>query len=111
MSSTVKQLTNVTGFPKPAELIEVDCTTAVCVEHANHHFDCVFVEGGVVAVNEGATEFFFGKLARTVFVDLEEEGPEGVVVVAVAGWLGRGGGRALIVGDGRAVVVALWCWG
>ncbi|KAI7360309.1 EF-hand [Hortaea werneckii] len=94
--------------PQSAELVEVDRPAAVRVEHPDHHFDRVRVEGGVVAVDEGAAELFLAELAGPVFVDLQEEGPEAVAVVAVAWWW-RGGGRgALLFGDGRAVVVALW---
>ena len=45
--------------PEAAKLVEVDCAAAVRVEHADHHFDRVVVEGGVVAVDEGAAQFFF----------------------------------------------------
>jgi len=93
--------------PEAAELVEVDGAAAVRVEHADHHFDRVVVEGGVVAVDEGAAQFFFRELAGAVFVDLQEEGPEGVAVVAVSGCWGSACGWALVVGDWRAVVVAL----
>ncbi|KAI6875713.1 EF-hand [Hortaea werneckii] len=70
--------------PQSAELVEVDRPAAVRVEHPDHHFDRVRVEGGVVAVDEGAAELFLAELAGPVFVDLQEEGPEAVAVVAVA---------------------------
>ena len=91
--------------PEAAEFFEIDGPRAVGVEHADHHLDGVRVEGCVVAVDERAAEFGLGKLAAAVFVDLHEEGPEAVAVVLVAGrW--ADGGRALLLGDWRAVVRA-----
>jgi hypothetical protein len=49
--------------PKAAELFKIDSTAAVCIKHTDHHLDGVRVECGVVAVDEGAAEFIFGKLA------------------------------------------------
>jgi hypothetical protein len=71
--------------PKPAELVEIDSPAAVCIEHADHHFDGVRVESRVIAIDKGAAEFGFGELAAAVFVDLHEELPEAVAVVLVAG--------------------------
>ena len=91
--------------PEAAEFFEIDGPRAVGVEHADHHLDGVRVEGCVVAVDERAAEFGLGKLAAAVFVDLHEEGPEAVAVVLVAGRRADGG-RALLLGDWRAVVGA-----
>lgn len=82
--------------PEPAELVKVYLPATICVEHAYHHFYCVGVESCVVAVDEGAAQFTFGKLAAAVLVDLHEEGPEGVAVVAVAGGWRSGGWWALL---------------
>jgi hypothetical protein len=49
--------------PQAAELFEVDGASAVGVEHADHHFDGVWVESCVVAVDESAAELILGKLA------------------------------------------------
>ena len=40
--------------PQAAEFVEIDRAAAVGVEHADHHLHRVCVEGGVVAVDEGA---------------------------------------------------------
>lgn len=45
--------------PQAAELVKVDSTAAVCVEHADHHLHSMRVEGCVVAIDEGATELMF----------------------------------------------------
>jgi hypothetical protein len=49
--------------PETAEFFEVDGAGTVGVEHADHHFDGVWVESCVVAVDESAAELILRKLA------------------------------------------------
>ena len=49
--------------PEAAELLKVDGTAAVCVEHANHHLDSVGVESCIVSVDQCAAELILGELA------------------------------------------------
>ena len=72
------------------EFVKVDGAVLVEAEHADHHLDGVRVEGGEIAVDEGAAQLLLRQHAVAVLVDRLEEREERRVRAVVRA---RGGGR------------------